>query len=123
MLHRFVRSTLLTAAALSVFAGSGPVTAADDAAPAVRYALAAWSNEESGDVLSIAQDLDGYLWLGTQDGPVRFDGARFTRWASGSSDTPARFASALASSAQGGLWAGFGGVGGVTRIQRGGATH
>ena len=45
-----------------------------DAPPPVRYALAAWSTEQSGDVLSITQDLDGYLWLGTPEGPVRFDG-------------------------------------------------
>ena len=122
-MSRFARSTILAAAALAIVAGSGRVTAADDVAPPVRYALAAWSNEESGDVLSITQDLDGYLWLGTQDGPVRFDGARFVRWPGSGNDTPARFASALAASAQGGLWAGFGGVGGVTRIQRGSATH
>ena len=49
--------------------------------PAIRYALAAWSNEQSGDVFAIAQDLDGYLWLGTPDGLVRFDGTRFQPWA------------------------------------------
>src|SRR5262249_34687516 len=85
--------------------------------------LAAWSNEQSGDVLSITQDLDGYLWLGTQNGPVRFDGTRFQRSLGGTGDTPARFAAALAASAQGGLWAGFGGTGGGTRVHRGTATH
>jgi signal transduction histidine kinase/ligand-binding sensor domain-containing protein len=98
-------------------------TAAGDAPQAIRYALTAWSTEQSGDVLAITQDLDGYLWLGTQDGPVRFDGTRFQRWPGSNGDTPARFAAALAASAQGGLWAGFGGTGGVARIQRGGATR
>src|SRR6476469_8861017 len=34
------------------------------------FALAAWPTERSlpGDVLAIAQDLEGYLWLGTPDG-------------------------------------------------------
>ena len=29
---------------------------------------------------SIAQDRDGYFWLGTYDGLYRFDGVRFVRW-------------------------------------------
>ena len=99
-------------------------TAGADAAPSIRYALAAWSNEQSGDVFAIAQDVDGYLWLGTPDGPVRFDGTRFQRWAqSGNSDLLARPTAALAASAQGGIWAGYGGAGGVARIHRGGVTH
>ena len=57
----------------------------------IRYALAAWSTEQSGDVFAIAQDLDGYLWLGTPDGLVRFDGTRFQPWAQSSSGAlPAR---------------------------------
>ncbi len=31
-------------------------------------------------VLSIAQDRDGYIWVGTQDGLARFDGVRFTNY-------------------------------------------
>ena len=33
-----------------------------------------------GPVYAIAQDAEGYLWLGTTRGVVRFDGARFTPW-------------------------------------------
>jgi signal transduction histidine kinase/ligand-binding sensor domain-containing protein len=101
-----------------------PAVAGADAPSSIRYALTAWSTEQSGDVLAITQDLDGYLWLGTQDGPVRFDGTRFQPWAKGSSSgaPAARFASALAASSQGGVWAGFGG-GGVTRIHRAGITY
>jgi signal transduction histidine kinase/ligand-binding sensor domain-containing protein len=108
----------LGACALPSIATAGP-----DASPPVRYALTAWSTDQSGDVLAITQDLDGYLWLGTQDGPVRFDGTRFQRLPARGADTPARFAAALAASAQGGLWAGFGGSGGVTRIVRGATTY
>jgi len=112
-------SLVLSACALPAVATVGA-----DTPPPIRYALAAWSTEQSGDVFAIAQDLDGYLWLATPDGPVRFDGTRFQRWArNDGSALPTRFAAALAASSQGGVWAGFGGAGGVARINRGGITH
>src|SRR5262245_57139224 len=57
----------IRALSMAFFACALPAvaTAGADAPPAIRYALAAWSNEQSGDVFAIAQDLDGYLWLGT----------------------------------------------------------
>ena len=45
------------------------------------YTLAAWTVQTglpAGDVIAITQDLDGYLWLGTSTGLIRFDGAEFT---------------------------------------------
>ncbi|RPI25684.1 MAG: hypothetical protein EHM61_13770 [Acidobacteria bacterium] len=46
-----------------------------------QYKLDLWSSEEILPALSIqclAQSRDGYLWLGTPEGAVRFDGVRFT---------------------------------------------
>src|SRR5262245_5722215 len=100
-----------------------PATAGADAPPAISYALATWSNLQSGDVFAIAQDLGGYLWLGTPDGLVRFDGTRFQRWAGNNRELPARPVAALAGSSQGGVWVAFSGGGGVARIDRGGVTH
>ena len=114
------------AVSLAVCACALPAGALADSPPppAVRYALAAWSTEQSGDVFAIAQDLDGYLWLGTQDGLVRFDGTRFQAWAQSSSGPlPVRPVSALAGSSQGGVWVAYNGGGGVARIDRGGIVH
>ena len=109
-----------------VLCACGPAIAiaGADAPAEVRYALAAWSTEQSGDVFAIAQDREGYLWLGTPDGPVRFDGTRFLPWArSGSSALPAHAVAALAGSSQGGVWVAFAGSEGVARIDRDGITR
>ncbi len=79
------------------------------------YAFVAWSREQSGDVLAITQDVDGYLWLGTQAGPVRFDGTRFEPWVQSGSTLTGRFGQTIAPSSQGGIWA-VAATGGVARI-------
>ena len=119
----FQRFTCAISLALCVCLHPAGASAGPDAPPSIRYALTAWSTEQSGDVLAITQDLDGYLWLGTQDGPVRFDGTRFQKLPGSTGDIPARYAAALTASAQGGLWAGFSGTGGVARIHRGSVTY
>ncbi len=109
---------------LALLACALPAAAGADPPRAVRYALAAWPTEKSGDVFAITQDLDGYLWLATPDGPVRFDGTRFQNWAqiSGVPPRPSP-AAALAASSQGGVWVGFASGGGVARIVRGAITQ
>ena len=118
----FARFARAVSVVLCIWALPALAIGSPDAPPAIRYALTAWSTEQSGDVLAIAQDLEGYLWLGTPDGPVRFDGTRFQKWPGTNGGIPARYVAALAASAQGGLWAGFGGTGGVARILRGSTT-
>ncbi|MEO8257487.1 MAG: ATP-binding protein [Acidobacteriota bacterium] len=119
-----VRRIRMLSLALAACGLPAVATAGAGAAPAIRYALAAWTTEQSGDVFAIAQDLDGYLWLGTPGGLIRFDGTRFQPWAQSAAGAgPARPAAALAASSQGGVWVGFAGGGGVARIHRGGITH
>jgi ligand-binding sensor domain-containing protein len=48
-----------------------------------QYAHTAWSlrsGELNGHPTSLAQTTDGYVWLGTEFGVLRFDGARFVPW-------------------------------------------
>src|SRR5260370_8147396 len=48
-----------------------------------QYAHTAWTVRDGffkGSVGSIAQTLDGYLWLGTESGLLRFDGVRTVPW-------------------------------------------
>jgi ligand-binding sensor domain-containing protein/signal transduction histidine kinase len=50
--------------------------------PGPRYCVDTWGTDEGqlpeSSVISIVQGHDGYLWLGTENGLVRFDGVRFT---------------------------------------------
>jgi ligand-binding sensor domain-containing protein/signal transduction histidine kinase len=62
---------LLPAAA---FASDKPLTA---------YTHTVWTRKDgipSAFIYSLAQTRDGYLWLATTDGLVRFDGVRFVHW-------------------------------------------
>ncbi len=66
----------------------------------------------------IAQTPDGYLWLGTQDGLVRFDGARFTTFTKENSKwIPHNVITSLVTGKDGSFWVGT--DGGLTRIKDG----
>ena len=46
-----------------------------------RFLARSWQSEDglpSNVVRTVAQAADGYLWVGTAEGVVRFDGQRFT---------------------------------------------
>jgi signal transduction histidine kinase/ligand-binding sensor domain-containing protein len=58
-----------------------PVRALDPSLDITQYAHLAWTFRNgfaNGAVYAIAQTPDGYLWLGTSSGVVRYDGARVT---------------------------------------------
>ena len=57
--------------------------ALDPALDVSQYAHSAWRTQEGfarGEIVSIAQTPDGYLWLGTELGLFRFDGVRAVAW-------------------------------------------
>ena len=125
--RRFRRTSCLTESCGLLFILLGlPVPALPqapaDAAGAPRFALAAWPTDRSlpGDVLAIGQDAEGYLWLGTPSGLVRFDGTRFQAWSqpSGMSEMPAGQIHAITRSSRGGIWVGFAGGGGVAYMHK-----
>ncbi|WP_176133160.1 sensor histidine kinase [Hymenobacter sp. CRA2] len=65
-------------------------------------------------VYSLVQDRNGFLWLGTQDGLNRYDGAAFRVFRSDPQQPTALVSSfilSLAADAKGGLWVGTGGGG------------
>jgi ligand-binding sensor domain-containing protein/signal transduction histidine kinase len=57
--------------------------ASDPNKPLTEYTHTVWTHRDgipSAFIYSIAQTQDGYLWLATTDGLVRFDGVRFVHW-------------------------------------------
>ena len=72
-----------------------------------QFAHTAWRIQDGFDVgASIAQTPDGYLWLGTPTGLLRFDGVRFTPYKLPLIDPPVRNVNYLLGARDGSLWIG-----------------
>ena len=66
---------------LCLFLPALPATARAAESPASPFVVNSWGSEEGlpdNEVISVLQTKDGYLWLGTLHGLVRFDGIHFT---------------------------------------------
>ena len=87
----------------------------DPAKSMAQYVHDVWTTESGlpqSSVLAIAQTPDGYLWLGTQEGLLRFDGVRFVAF--DKRNTPNLLSDEVDSllvDHQGGLWIGTRGGG------------
>ena len=96
--------------------------ALDPAKAITQFTHSAWVMEDGlpqNSIRAIAQTNEGYLWLATQAGLVRFDGVRFTVY--NTVNTPALTNSnvmALLAAEDGTLWIGTHG-GGLTRLKNG----
>jgi ligand-binding sensor domain-containing protein len=75
------RKTLLLAALVGFLPSQGH--AVDPTRAISQYAHSAWRLQDgflSGMPTAIQQTRDGYVWIGTRAGLLRFDGIQFVRW-------------------------------------------
>src|SRR5262245_48423766 len=102
--------TSTTAAALALLLASRPASALHPQVRITQYRHTAWRVQEGAFESApnaITQTADGYIWIGTDSGLVRFDGVRFQRWTPGSGKSV--FDSAVVSllgASDGTLWIG-----------------
>ena len=69
-----------TCAWLFLLLAAAPALALDPALPPERYTITRWNADDGlphGQVHAISQDGDGFLWVATWEGTVRFDGRSF----------------------------------------------
>jgi ligand-binding sensor domain-containing protein len=110
-----------SAAAVLLVASVAPARAVDEPRPLAQHSVDVWRMRDGlpqNSVLSVLQTRDGYLWLATHEGLVRFDGVSFKVYDTSNSALPRTYVESLHESADGALW--FGTYdGGVTRLLRG----
>lgn len=88
------------------------------------YSVTTWNRQDGlpgGGVFALAQDTDGYLWVGTDSGLFRFDGVQFTPIVIAESGRAGRQVRALLVARSGEIWAGLGDA--VTRVRYDGANY
>jgi signal transduction histidine kinase/ActR/RegA family two-component response regulator len=105
-----MRCLLWATVTFSILSIAGESARAGDPWSPGRFVTDVWQTEQGlpqNSVSAICQTRDGYLWLGTYSGLVRFDGVRFTIFESG--NTPGLVGNritALSEDSSGGLWIG-----------------
>jgi signal transduction histidine kinase/ligand-binding sensor domain-containing protein len=90
-----------------------------------RFEHRSWSVREGAppDVWALAQDSDGFLWLGTGAGLYRFDGVRFDRFEPAAGEhLPSNNITALTLTPHGDIWLGYY-FGGLSLLRDGHLTH
>ena len=96
------------------------VWAVDPSQRITQYAHTAWRIQDgifSGEPTAIAQTTNGYLWIGTPNGLMRFDGVRFSPWVSVDGQPLSQSVYSLLADRDGSLWAGTGG--GIVNVKGG----
>ncbi|MYM67142.1 hypothetical protein GTP45_09900 [Pseudoduganella sp. FT55W] len=118
-----VRSALAAWAALAIALGlCGPAQALNPDIRLNDYNHASWSTRDGapGEITTMAQTPDGWLWLGTTTGLYRFDGVRFERYEPpAKGEVARRRIGELRSAANGDLWISYS-VGGLSVLHKDG---
>ncbi len=115
----FLLVALLALKSTATAADTGPRAALSD------YVMTSWTMKDglqSAVIWAIAQDREGYLWLGTNGGLVRFDGVQFVMWDRvGGTALPKAPVRSLCFARDGTQWVGFSlsEDGGISRIRDG----
>ncbi len=98
------------AAALLLLTGAAHTAALEPSTPLANYGRQAWAMENGlpqNTVQALAQTKDGFLWLGTEAGLVRFDGVEFQTYDRNSTPAlPGSDIRCLLATADGALWIG-----------------
>lgn len=106
--RRLCSPALLTWITIAFFTISSP--ALDPSRQVSQYSHTAWRIADgffNGTPQAIAQTADGYLWIGTEAGLVRFDGVRFVPWAAPNGEhLPSSRIHSLLGTRDGSLWIG-----------------
>jgi ligand-binding sensor domain-containing protein/two-component sensor histidine kinase len=114
------RGAALFLIAASSFAASGSTNSI------ARYSVRIWQSDDGlphNSVWAVAQGAQGYLWVGTQQGLVRFDGLRFVGLEESAPPELKRgWITALCATPDGSLWIGCDGYG-LSRMSGGAFTH
>ena len=101
---------LIARLAWMLLAGCPCAFALDPALDISQYAHTSWKLREGftkGAISSIAQTPDGYLWLGTEFGLLRFDGVRAVPWQPPpGAELPSNMIFSLLAARDGRLWIG-----------------
>lgn len=94
---------------LLLLAAASSAQALDPNKRITQYGHTAWRAQD-GDLTSpagVTQTADGYIWIGTADGLMRFDGVKFTLWSPPEGQSlPGRGFASLLGSRDGSLWIG-----------------
>jgi len=111
------------ASALLLLGGAAALAALEPSTPLANFGRQAWAMENGlpqNTVQALAQTKDGFLWLGTESGLVRFDGVEFQTYDRNSSPAlPGSDIRCLLAAPDGALWIGTNA--GLTRWKDGAA--
>ena len=103
------RVGLSMAVALVALAAAVPARALDPARQLSQFGHRSWTQQQGlpqDSVRAIAQAPDGALWLGTDEGLARFDGADFRVYRQGADGLPGSLITTLIAARDGSIWVG-----------------